>query len=124
MARTKVLVVGGYGAVGAHVTRTLTEWFPGRVVPAGRDLAKAGELADGAGAARVDVTDSPGFARVLAEHEIGTVVLCVEPPDVAIARTCLSQGVHLVDVGASYHLLAQVETLPVTDATAVLSVGV
>ncbi|WP_206061508.1 saccharopine dehydrogenase NADP-binding domain-containing protein [Nonomuraea basaltis] len=133
-----VLVVGGYGAVGVHVVKTLAGWFPGRVVPAGRDLAKASRLAEaiaatdgggsagtaGGAAARVDVTDADGFARVLEQHQIGVVVLCVEPPDATVARVCLGQGVHLVDVGASYRLLAQVEGLKTAEATAVLSVGV
>lgn len=122
-------MAGGYGAVGIHVVETVAGWFPGRVVPAGRDLARAARLAGtlgaaGGGAARVDVADAAGFARVLDEHAIGVVVLCVEPPDATIARLCLSRGVHLVDVGASDALLAQVEELEPANATAVLSVGV
>ncbi|MFD8528938.1 saccharopine dehydrogenase family protein [Streptosporangium canum] len=126
-----VLVVGGYGAVGVTATRTLAGWFPDRIVPAGRDLARARRLASEVGsgrAARVDVADSPGFARVLEDNRVGAVVLCVEPPDAAIARACLAGGVHLVDVGASHHLLAQVDALgeqaAARGATAVLSVGV
>ncbi|RBM21667.1 saccharopine dehydrogenase [Prauserella sp. PE36] len=124
-----VLVVGGYGAVGATVTRSLAEWSPGRVVCAGRDLGRARALADqvGATAAGLDVTDVKGFERLLAEHGVGVVVLCVKPSDGALARACLSNGVHLVDVGASYHLLALTEELTETAleaaATAVLSVG-
>ncbi|WP_263868327.1 hypothetical protein [Streptomyces sichuanensis] len=37
----RVLVVGGYGAVGATVTSTLAGWFPRRVVVGGRDAARA-----------------------------------------------------------------------------------
>lgn len=128
--RRTVLVAGGYGAVGAAATRTLAGWFPGRVLPAGRDLDRARALARevGAAAARVDVGDPVGFARVLDEHDVGTVVLCVEPPGPAFAAECLRRGVHLVDVGASRHLLAQVEKLDTTaratGASAVLSVGV
>ncbi|PRX43643.1 saccharopine dehydrogenase-like protein [Prauserella shujinwangii] len=125
-----VLVAGGYGAVGATVTRTLAGPLAGRVVAAGRDLARATALAAevGGAAARIDVHDPAGFGRVLDEHGIGTVVLCVEPPGPALARTCLERGVHLVDVGASADLLEQVEALAGTavahGATAVLSVGV
>lgn len=109
----RILVVGGHGAVGAVVTRTLERWYPGRVIPAGRSAA-----------VRVDVTDPAGFVQVLDRHRVGAVVLCVEPPDAEVARACLDRGVHLVDVGATEHLLAQVERLrPEGAATAVLSVG-
>lgn len=125
-----MLVVGGYGAVGSTVTRALASGLPGRVLPAGRDPSRARRSAQEAGAGpavRVDVTDLAGFERVLDRHGIGVVVLCVEPPDTAIARACLERGVHLVDVGASDHLLAPVEALggraADRGATAVLSVG-
>jgi saccharopine dehydrogenase-like NADP-dependent oxidoreductase len=126
-----VLVVGGYGAVGAAATRELASRLPSRVVVAGRDPERARRLAastGSAGARRVDVTDVTGFERVLADDGISVVALCVEPPDVRIARACLDAGVHLVDVGASWPLLEQVEQLAdlAADrgATAVLSVGV
>lgn len=126
-----VLVVGGYGAVGSAVTAALAETLGDAVLPAGRDLARARRLAAEVGAGPgvwVDLADPAAFERVLNEHDVGTVVLCVEPPDTGIARTCLLRGVHLVDVGASDHLLAPVEALSrqAADrgATAVLSVGV
>ncbi|WP_433443028.1 saccharopine dehydrogenase NADP-binding domain-containing protein [Nonomuraea sp. CA-141351] len=132
LAGDGLLVAGGYGAVGVIVSRTLADLFPGRVVPAGRDLTRARGVAaetGSAGAARVDVAGDVGeFEDVLARHRIGVVVLCVEPPDDRIARACLTRGVHLVDVGASHHLLAQVELLHGPAAAAgvrvALSVGV
>lgn len=122
-----ILVVGGYGAVGRTVTGTLTEWFPGRVLPAGRNPARATSSAVARPVA-VDVTDAADVVRVLERHRIDAVVLCVEPPDDALARVCLGRGVHLVDVGASRRLLDLVDRLHETarehGATAVLSVGV
>jgi hypothetical protein len=122
MIEGDILVLGAYGAVGSAATRQLAEWFPGRVRPAGRDPARADNLA-AARPLRVDVRDVAGFARILADQRIGVVVLCVEPPDEEIARACLSRGVHLVDVGASPGLLARTEAVPAPAATAVLSVG-
>jgi hypothetical protein len=132
MATKNVLVIGGYGAVGATVSRALAEWFPGRVLIGGRDPARAGllagSLAGTATAVRVDVADAPTFERTLDEHGVGAVVLCVEPPDASLALACLARGVHVVDVGASDHLLAPVERFAgeaaTRGATAVLSVGV
>jgi hypothetical protein len=125
VAAGRVLVVGGYGAVGAAVTSRLGARHPGRVVPAGRDAERLRRL----GGVRVDVRDADGFRRVLDRlGDVAAVVLCVEPPDADIARVCLERGVHLVDVGATAGLLdAVAELAPVAaraGATAVLSVGV
>ncbi|MFB7171926.1 saccharopine dehydrogenase NADP-binding domain-containing protein [Streptomyces sp. NPDC056254] len=121
----RVLVVGGYGAVGATVTSTLAEWFPGRVVPSGRDAVKARRL----GGVRVDAGDLAGFRQVLDElGDVRAVVLCIEPEDAGLARICLERGIHLVDVGATHRLLEKVTDLnglaAAAGATAVLSVGV
>ncbi|MET9774350.1 saccharopine dehydrogenase [Streptomyces sp. NPDC006367] len=121
----RILIAGGYGAVGTGVTSVLGEWFPGRVVPGGRDGARARRLAG----VRVDVTDAVGFRRVLDDlGDVAAVVLCVEPPDASVARLCLERGVHLVDVGATARRLDAVAALSGTataaGATALLSVGV
>lgn len=121
----RILVPGGYGAVGATVTGTLRAWFPGRVVPGGRDAARA----ERHGGVRVDVGDPAGFGAVLDElGDVTVVVLCVEPPDPGIARVCLERGVGLVDIGATRRLLDGVTALRDiavrSGAAAVLSVGV
>lgn len=121
----RILVVGGYGAVGAVVTATLAEWSPGLVVPGGRDEVRARRL----GGVRVDVADPERFAQALDElGDVAVVVLCVEPPDAGIARICLERGIHLVDVGATPRLLDAVadlhEVAVAAGASAVLSVGV
>ncbi|WP_331771094.1 saccharopine dehydrogenase NADP-binding domain-containing protein (plasmid) [Embleya sp. NBC_00888] len=127
-----IVLIGGYGAVGTEVGRTLAPWFPGRVLPAGRDLDRArrgaAELGGAFGGARVDVTEPGSVVRLLTEYRPAAVVLCVEPPDAEIARLCLSGGVPIVDVGASHHLLAATaalrDTAASTGARALLSVGV
>ncbi|WP_234330869.1 saccharopine dehydrogenase NADP-binding domain-containing protein [Streptomyces sp. NRRL F-4474] len=125
MKSDRIVVVGGYGAVGATVAATLEGWFPGRVVVAGRDEARARLL----GGVRADVADPDGFRRTLEElGDVAVVVLCVEPPDTGVARVCLERGVHLVDIGATRRLLDGVADLhdlaAGAGATAVLSVGV
>ncbi|MCP2323294.1 hypothetical protein HDA40_001801 [Hamadaea flava] len=122
-----ILVVGGYGAVGTIVSRTLDGWFPGRVLAAGRRPQQA-RLEPGITAVRLDLHEPGSLDELLRQHSISTVVLCVEPPDSALARTCLRQGIHLVDIGASDQLLCKVEAMADlaidSGATAVLSVGV
>ncbi|CCK32261.1 hypothetical protein BN159_7882 [Streptomyces davaonensis JCM 4913] len=124
-AHGRVLVIGGYGAVGTAVASRLAEFLPGRVVPAGRDEMRARRL----GGVRVDVGDPDGFRRVLDKlADVRAVVLCVEPEDASLAEVCLERGIHLVDVGASRDLLDAVADLDDVaagaGATAVLSVGV
>jgi hypothetical protein len=41
----RIVVVGGYGAIGRVVARTLAGWFPGQVVVAGRDPRRAEAVA-------------------------------------------------------------------------------
>ncbi|QDY80563.1 saccharopine dehydrogenase family protein [Streptomyces qinzhouensis] len=121
----RVLVVGGYGAVGTAVTSALDAWFPGRVIPAGRDGAKAHRL----GGVRTDIADPEAFGRTLDELiDVTLVVLCAEPPDTTAAELCFERGIDLVDTGATSHLLdALTELGPLarrTGASAVLSTGV
>lgn len=126
----RILVVGGYGAVGGTVCAALARRFPGRVAPAGRDLARAEQAAAALGSGetgvRLDIADPADHDRGLA-GDVAAVVLCVEPPDAAFARSCLERGVHLVDVGASDRLHRQVEesaeVATRSGATALLSVG-
>ncbi|MEU6485104.1 saccharopine dehydrogenase [Streptomyces sp. NPDC046887] len=119
---SRVLVVGGHGAVGSAVVAALDGWLPGRVLAGGRGRG-----------VRVDVTDPEAFGRTLGElgegpAPLGAVVMCVEPPDSGAARACLERGVGVVDVGATPALLDGVAGLDGVarraGATAVLSVGV
>ncbi|MFJ8232841.1 saccharopine dehydrogenase family protein [Streptomyces sp. NPDC094448] len=121
----RVLVVGGYGAVGSAVTAALDAWFPDRAIPASRNAAKAHRL-DGV---RTDIADPDGFARTLDRlPDVTVVVFCAEPPDTTAAGLCLERGIHIVDVGATAHLLDALTGLgPLarrTGAAAVLSTGV
>ncbi|MFF4894350.1 saccharopine dehydrogenase NADP-binding domain-containing protein [Micromonospora chersina] len=122
-----ILIVGGYGAFGTIVSRTLDGWFPGRVLAVGRRPRQA-RLAPGIAATRLDLHEPDGLDELLRQYSIGAVVHCVEPPDTALARTCLRQGIHLVDVGASDQLLRKVEAMADlaidSGATAILGVGV
>ncbi|MFD5425311.1 saccharopine dehydrogenase family protein [Streptomyces sp. NPDC127084] len=121
----RILVVGGYGAVGTTVTSALGDWFPGRVVVGGRSETRVRQL----GGVRIDVSDPASFRRTLDElGDVALVVLCVEPSGPGVARVCLERGIHLVGIGATQRLLKGVADLhdlaAHRGATAVLSVGV
>ncbi|MBC6456534.1 saccharopine dehydrogenase NADP-binding domain-containing protein [Actinomadura sp. HBU206391] len=120
----RIVVLGGYGAVGREAATALAEWFPGAVVVAGRDLAKA-RTVPGAVPLQVDLRDDADLERAVDGAD--TVLMCVEQDNVRVAEACLERGVHYLDLSASHELLAAIEQLNglavQRSATAVLSVG-
>lgn len=125
----KILVVGGYGSVGRTISVALGDRFPGKVIAAGRNYAKAKELAETTG---MKVLPLEFDALSLREDDrlpdgVSLVVMCLDLPGTAFAQKCLRQGIHYVDISASHELLSQIELLDVQakqcNATLVLSVG-
>lgn len=114
----RVVVLGGYGAVGREVVAGL-RGHVSEIVVAGRDLAKA-RTVDGAIPMRIDLRGDD-----IERLDADAVVMCAETENVRVAETCLRRGVHYVDVSASYEVLAGIEKLDgiATRATGVLSVG-
>lgn len=119
---TKILILGGYGAVGREAATALRRHLPTvSVTVAGRNPRPV----PGTTPMRVDVTDPGDVARAL--DGMDTVLMCVERDNVGLARACLERGVDYLDVSASQQVLAGIEELDElarrNDATAVLSVG-
>jgi saccharopine dehydrogenase-like NADP-dependent oxidoreductase len=129
MMREKILVIGGYGAVGRVITTTLADQFPGRVIAAGRSDNKARELAQAAGGKiqplQLDVFTAHERPEIL--DDVALVVMCLDQPDTRFVISVLQQGVDYVDITATYDFLARVEALDgmakAGGSTAVLSVG-
>ncbi|GGO64767.1 saccharopine dehydrogenase family protein [Nonomuraea cavernae] len=125
---TNIVILGGYGAVGRAAASTLGQWFPGRVVVAGRDPTRGAGLArtGAVQVVRADVNDPADVDRLLLDAAV--VVMCVERANARVARACLERGVHYVDVSASLPVLESIAALDGLaarhGATAVLSVGV
>jgi saccharopine dehydrogenase-like NADP-dependent oxidoreductase len=125
----RLVVLGGYGAVGRAVAGSLAPVFPGRVVVAGRDGARAAAVAERIGHGvcpqRVDVTDPDGVASIL--RGAAVAVICVERENARVARACLERGVSFLDVSATTSVLASIGVLHDLavqhGATAALSVG-
>ncbi|MGW4326417.1 NAD-dependent epimerase/dehydratase family protein [Nocardia sp. NPDC004573] len=85
-----VLVLGGYGAVGAHLVRLLrARRIP--VLAAGRDAARADRV--------IDVTAMDSFITALAGVSI--VVNCAGAEDVRLAQECTRRGIVFVEISAT-----------------------
>ncbi len=121
----KILVLGGYGAVGREAATALLRHTPRpEVVVAGRDPHSA-QRAPGTLPMRVDVSDHSDLVDAL--NGADAVLMCAERDNARVARACLERGIDYVDVSASHHVLAGIEDLDDlarrNDAAAVLSVG-
>ncbi|MBM7554408.1 saccharopine dehydrogenase family protein [Thalassobacillus pellis] len=123
-----ILVIGGYGHVGREISRKLGDAYPGKVIAAGRNIAKAEQFCRTTeGKVRpfqLNIND-PVEPSILANIKL--VIMCVDQKNTNFVRFCFSQGVHYMDLTANYGFLRQVERLhaqaEANEATAVLSVG-
>jgi hypothetical protein len=120
----KILILGGYGAVGREAAAALATRRTATVLVAGRNPGKAIPI-PGTTAVRVDATDPAALAEAL--EGVNAVLMCTESGNAQVASSCLRRGIHYLDVTASHHLHQQIEDLdPIAKqngATAVLSVG-
>ncbi len=106
MHRKKILIVGGYGSVGSAVSQMLAQDEDILLVIAGRDEAKARQLAvDLNGEARrIDITDPDSIAKAL--EDIALVINCFGGPftgkPLHLAQACAGRGIAYLDVSGSY----------------------
>jgi saccharopine dehydrogenase-like NADP-dependent oxidoreductase len=103
-----ILIVGGYGVVGARIAADLAADFPGRVVIAGHDALRARRTAaaigQGVRGRDVDVTVSDSIAQALSD--VTVVVNCVDQPERGLMWAAIASGLgytditpHLTDLG-------------------------
>ena len=128
----RVLVVGGYGSVGAEVCRLLAKEGSLEVFVGGRNRAKAEQLARelSISARLIDVSDTESYATGL--DGIDIVVNCfvdLLEPSLDLPKAATSRGIHFLDVAAvpvEYveSLLALGGEARATGATVVTSLGV
>lgn len=116
-----VLVIGGYGVFGFSICRMLAQDSELRVIVAGRSQAKA-EDAVGAIRARnsdadiraMAVDKTTGLADALRQASAGLVIDAAGPfqgQDYAVAKTCIAQGVHYVDLADAREFVAGFDRL-------------
>lgn len=123
-----IMVIGGYGHVGAQICTLLGRSFPGKVYAAGRSLEKARRFCDSTGGAvrplRFDLAEpvDPQWLK-----RVKLVVMCLDQQDPAFLLACLRSGTDYVDVSANGAFFAALDALGDSagplHGTAVLSVG-
>ncbi|RZS36437.1 hypothetical protein EV193_107118 [Herbihabitans rhizosphaerae] len=106
-----VLVLGGYGAVGAEIVAELRD-SGDTVLAAGRDPARADRV--------VDVTDLAGYRDALSTVDV--VVNACGAEDLALAEIAGEQGAAFVDITATSSYVEELERLE-PRAPVLLSVG-
>ncbi len=96
----RILIIGGYGAVGQWLARQLAVEYPGRVRVGGRDETRAAELCrrigHGAKPLRLDVTHTRSFAAAV--KGVSTVVNCVHLSNARPLRGAVERGVSWIDI--------------------------
>jgi saccharopine dehydrogenase-like NADP-dependent oxidoreductase len=113
-----VLVLGGYGFFGERICTALREDATIRLLIAGRDAAKATQLANRLGLAAEQGmgldAHSPTLAHTLREHGVGTVIHTAGPfqgQDYAVAHAAVAAGANYIDLADGRDFVAGIAKL-------------
>ena len=125
----RILIVGGYGAVGRHISATLAETHPNRVIVAGRDFEKAKDfslsLNSGVIPLQFDIFSVQDGDTLL--NGIFLVIMCIDQKNSNFVKQCIYKGIHYIDISATYDFLASIELLNENavqhNSTVMLSIG-
>jgi saccharopine dehydrogenase (NAD+, L-lysine-forming) len=108
----KILIIGGYGAVGSIITRHLAKLFPHQIIVAGRSIQKAQQFA-----ATLDHTiiphelDLSNLASTDIFNDTGMVIMCIDDQFVRVANLCADLGIHYIDITANQNIISKIEQL-------------
>ena len=119
--KDKILVIGGYGNVGKIICRLLAEYYPGKVIAAGRSYRKAQKFAEETQGKvvplRLDLQETKNVTAHLGSQRL--VISSIElDNNGALAEACLSEGTHYTEVGTSYETMQRVLALRSVASTA------
>jgi saccharopine dehydrogenase-like NADP-dependent oxidoreductase len=128
MTESKILVIGGYGAVGQTICTVLGGNFPGKVIAAGRSYKKARDFSlktnQNVLAMELNINKAPDLKL---PEDVSLIVMCIEQTNTEFVEKCIREGIHYVDISATYELLSKLELLhneaKKHNSTTVLSVG-
>lgn len=108
----RVLVLGGYGAVGAKVVAELRS-SGDTAFAAGRDPARADRV--------IDPADQGSYRSAMSDVDVVINAAGLEEP--VLARVAAAAGAAFVDIGAATGYIAALERLTGTTAAVLVSVG-
>jgi saccharopine dehydrogenase (NAD+, L-lysine-forming) len=95
-----ILIVGGYGVVGRRIAAELGPDYPGRVVVAGRSLARADNAATvighGARGRKIDVALPSSVAAAL--EGVAVVISCIDQPGRTLLWAVIERGLRYTDI--------------------------
>jgi saccharopine dehydrogenase (NAD+, L-lysine-forming) len=105
LMKNKILIVGGYGNVGAVIVKMTAEMFPGKIVVAGRNKEKAQQLIKDlnikASAIKIDLGTNE-FDETTFE-EIHTAICCIEfLQNDNFILSCIKNQVNYTELATSY----------------------
>lgn len=124
----KVLIVGGYGAVGSSIAEHLMKIYPHQIIIAGRSFskaqAKAEHLQNKVIPHQLDINNSNDFSIL---NDVELVIMCLDQQNTDFVEFCISKGISYIDISADYQNLQKIEKLHFlaeqNNSTVVLSVG-
>ncbi|REC53649.1 saccharopine dehydrogenase [Chryseobacterium piscium] len=126
--KRKILIVGGYGAVGSSIAERLMKVYPHHIIIAGRSFskaqAKAEEFQNKVIPQQLDVNNLKDFSVL---NEVELVIMCLDQQNTDFVEYCISKGISYLDISADYQNLQEIEKLHClaeqNNSTVVLSVG-
>lgn len=124
----KILIVGGYGAVGSIISEQLSLHYPGMVVVAGRNFNSAKRMAEKLNKRvvpyQLDLSSQSGFDIL---DETGLVVMCIDQPDTQFVEVCIDKRINYIDITATQAVISSIELLndraKMKKVSIILSVG-
>ncbi|MGN9863470.1 saccharopine dehydrogenase NADP-binding domain-containing protein [Bacillus swezeyi] len=112
MMKQHIVVIGGYGHVGGHISRMLGEKYPGLVYAAGRNLDRAQRFCRETGNQVKPMRfnrDAEADWDWLEQTKL--VIVCIDQENTVLAEACLANGVNYLDITANGSFLTQLERL-------------
>lgn len=109
---SSILIIGGYGDVGKHVTENLISQTNDTIIIAGRNKEKATEMLQKYSSKQVefrllDIYDHSTYQQKL--NDIALVVMCLSPKSIDFSLYCLKQGIHYIDISPSNQISEQLQ---------------
>ena len=112
---SRVLIIGGYGNFGSYIARSLDGDPHIRLVIGGRSLDKARAFVAGLANAEPAVIDIDGDLRAALAAIAPDIVIHTTGPfqhqDHRVARACVAQGSHYIDLADARQFVATIGTL-------------